>query len=825
MGKKTKSKARLDKYYYLAKEHGYRSRAAFKLIQLNKKYRFLESANVLLDLCAAPGGWCQVASKTMPIDSIKIGVDLDPIKPIPGVVTFQSDITSEQCRILIRKEIKHFKADVVLNDGAPNVGGQWTKDSYSQSELVLFAVKLASEFLREGGWFITKVFRSSDYNSLIYVMRQLFHKVEATKPAASRSQAAEIFVVCSGYKAPSSIDNKLLDPKYALKQLEEEDEMKVNTFKSIKAIFDKKRSREGYNTTSLFIKKTFKDFIECNNVYDFLYHTNKITVSTDDCKKYLSVVKPINEYNIYFEDIQLLGKKEFGELVIWRTKIRNKLGLNRKKEDKTKKAEEDEEKNKENEKDEKDEMIKEMDEEIEKIEKLKKKKEEADKKKKEKNELRQKKAYIEVEEQGGFKDNEVNYDQDLVEFIQKNKIDITELKDPEKKVEKEEEEQGEYNEVDLSDLSEDDYINMMNEDLEENMKLYEEEKGIKKLQREEGKKGKKKKDEIEFVRQDEDEKDSDIDNEESESGDDSAYYDSDSKIEMDNDVKLSEDDDIDNELGNLEMENPLRNKQNKKDKNKTEKDNKNKDKKEDNEEDNLSYDTDSDKDIINMNKKKKDTKKDSLLNKKTNRNKEDSDSEKDKEGMSSSEDDGYNTDEKAEIRAIAKKMLRKKERLKIINQSYNRYVFNDADNAPKWFTDDEKIHNVAQKPITKAEVLAEKAYLKKINDRMPKKVLEAKARKKNKLRKRLEQVKKKAEKISNMEEINELSKIKQIEKLYKKEINRSKEKKKYIVSRSFNKNSGRDGRGIKHVDRRLKKDKRAQTAKNRRDKKYKRRKK
>ena len=815
MGKKTKSKARLDKYYHLSKEMGYRSRAAFKLIQLNKKFNFLSGATVLIDLCAAPGGWCQVAAKEMPISSIKIGIDLDPIKPIPGVTTFQCDITTEQCRHLIRKEIKHLKADVVLHDGAPNVGGQWAKDSYNQNELVLYSIKLATEFLKEGGWFISKVFRSVDYNALLYVMKQLFQKVEATKPLASRSQAAEIFVICQGYKNPSYIDPKLLDPKYALKQIDDEDTLKNNTINSLKAMFAKKKSRAGYNTDTLFIVKSFKDYIECSNPFKFLFETNKIKIETDDCKKYLNVVQKMpKDYLLYFDDLQVLGKKEMEELIIWRNKIRTKLNLSRKENNMEK------EEKKEEDKKEKD-VNEEMDEEIKKYEKQRKKRLEAQKKKQEKIELSNKKAFILQEDQPH--DNDVENDDELYEYMQKNDIDIENLEELKAEEEEEEDEEKDSKEINYSDLTEDDYIDMMNEDIEENKRLYQEEKEIKKRNKEKGEK-KKKKGEIELVKNEEEEKDKILDNEEIEEeeeneGDDSALYDE--EEEEDDNEENEEDKElplVEEEIKNdIIINNPLRKakkiEQGNKEISKNIK-NKKADDQSEEEDNNLSYDTDEE-----LNEEKKDINENNnnnnLLNKKTNRPKDESSSDE--------ESDGYNSDEKAEIRAIAKKMLRKKERLKILNSSYNRYAFEDDGKVPKWFLEDESKHNKPQKPITKAEVLAEKEYLKKITVRMPKKVLEAKARKRNRLNKRLQKIRKQAEGIANQDEYTEISKVKQIEKLYKREINKSKEKKKYIISRSWNNNKGKDSRNVRHVDRRMKKDKRAVKAREKRNKKYKRR--
>ncbi|GMF21013.1 unnamed protein product [Phytophthora fragariaefolia] len=231
-----------DKYYNLARQQGYRARSAFKLIQLNKKYDFLSTAKVCIDLCAAPGGWCQVAAKYMPASSIILGIDLLPIRPIRGVKTFQCDITTTRCRQIIKQEMQSWQADVVLCDGAPNVGAEYSKDAYVQNELALVALKLAVDVMGRGGTFVSKVFRSQDYNALLWVFKQLFKKVSATKPLSSRNESAEIFVVCEQFLAPQSIDPKLFDPKYVFDQVDAQ-EKTITIFHP--KFGDRKRHREG----------------------------------------------------------------------------------------------------------------------------------------------------------------------------------------------------------------------------------------------------------------------------------------------------------------------------------------------------------------------------------------------------------------------------------------------------------------------------------------------------------------------------------------------------------------------------------------------------
>ena len=221
MGKTRAYKHRLDKYYHLAHAVGYRSRAAFKLVQLNQQYDFLTNATYCLDLCAAPGGWSQVAAKYMPAGSTVIAIDLAPIKPIPHVITLQSDITAPKTQAKVRKIMQGNRCDVVLNDGAPNVGAAWITDSTNQLDLCLASLKFATLFLKKGGAFVTKVFRSEHYNSLLWVLNQFFEQVIPTKPKASRDTSAELFIVCLQYKAPTMVDPRMLDPQYVFSDLDE----------------------------------------------------------------------------------------------------------------------------------------------------------------------------------------------------------------------------------------------------------------------------------------------------------------------------------------------------------------------------------------------------------------------------------------------------------------------------------------------------------------------------------------------------------------------------------------------------------------------------
>ena len=274
----------------------------------------------------------------MPANSLIVGVDLAPIKTIPRCITFQSDINSDKCRATLRQHLKTWKADVVLHDGAPNVGTAWIQDAYTQAELVLRSLKLATEFLVEGGTFVTKVFRSKDYNSLIWVFKQLFAKVEATKPPSSRTVSAEIFVVCRGFKAPKKIDPRFLDPRSVFADLADpapNNEAKV--FNPEK----KRRKRDGYEEGdwTQYKEVPASEFIQTTDPIAILGRYNKLSfhqaVNGDIALATLNKLpETTDEIRACCADLKVLGKKDFRLLLKWRLKVREIFGFSAKPEDK-----------------------------------------------------------------------------------------------------------------------------------------------------------------------------------------------------------------------------------------------------------------------------------------------------------------------------------------------------------------------------------------------------------------------------------------------------------------------------------------------------------
>ena len=222
------SRDKRDVFYRLAKEKGYRARSAFKLLQLDAEFDLFgrrqdgNSANPVssvtraVDLCAAPGSWSQVladqlqASNEDKVPKI-VAVDLQPMAPIDGVVSFQGDITSQQTAHDIIQHFQGQRAELVLCDGAPDVTGLHDVDEFLQAELLRGAMLITTHVLQAGGIFCAKIFRGSNVSLLYNQLRLLFHRVSIAKPTSSRNSSIEAFVVCQDFKEGPQYQNLPLD--------------------------------------------------------------------------------------------------------------------------------------------------------------------------------------------------------------------------------------------------------------------------------------------------------------------------------------------------------------------------------------------------------------------------------------------------------------------------------------------------------------------------------------------------------------------------------------------------------------------------------------
>jgi 23S rRNA (uridine2552-2'-O)-methyltransferase len=184
---------RRDYYYHQAKEEGYRSRASFKLKQINEKHNVIKRGDSVVDLGAAPGGWLQVARELS--GGKVLGVDLQRIEPIEGVETIKGDINAESTIKKIIQAVGAKGADVVLCDAAPNLSGNWSYDHARSIELAGSALECAKKILKPKGNFVVKVFQGDMFNDYLNRVRESFVRTASYSPKASRSQSAEIYVI------------------------------------------------------------------------------------------------------------------------------------------------------------------------------------------------------------------------------------------------------------------------------------------------------------------------------------------------------------------------------------------------------------------------------------------------------------------------------------------------------------------------------------------------------------------------------------------------------------------------------------------------------
>ncbi|HSF50637.1 MAG TPA: RlmE family RNA methyltransferase [Nitrososphaeraceae archaeon] len=189
-----------DQFRKLAKDHGYRSRSAFKLLQLNKSYRILNKGYCVVDIGCAPGGWIQVALAEVGEKGKVIGVDLKKVEPIDNAFLIQGSIDDENIIIdSILKITNSTNVDVVLSDLSPNVSGNWELDHARQIALTKNALTLGRKIIKKGGKVVLKVFQGDMLNELIEELRKDFRKVIITKPTASRQVSSELYLICIGY--------------------------------------------------------------------------------------------------------------------------------------------------------------------------------------------------------------------------------------------------------------------------------------------------------------------------------------------------------------------------------------------------------------------------------------------------------------------------------------------------------------------------------------------------------------------------------------------------------------------------------------------------
>jgi 23S rRNA (uridine2552-2'-O)-methyltransferase len=189
-----------DPYVEKAVAEGWRSRAAFKLIEIDQRERLLKSGTIVVDLGAAPGGWSQVAARRIGRQGRVIAIDRLPMDPIDGVEFLEGDFLSEQGLAWLRERVGERAVDVVISDMAPNISGNKAMDQPRSMALIDAAAQFADEVLKPGGAFLTKLFQGEGQQDIELALKCRFKRLKRFKPKASRPESREIYLLACDYR-------------------------------------------------------------------------------------------------------------------------------------------------------------------------------------------------------------------------------------------------------------------------------------------------------------------------------------------------------------------------------------------------------------------------------------------------------------------------------------------------------------------------------------------------------------------------------------------------------------------------------------------------
>ncbi len=189
-----------DEFVRRAQKEGYRSRAVYKLIEIQQKDRLLKPGMTVIDLGAAPGGWSEYAARQLGAKGRMIALDILPMDPVPGVEVIQGDFREDAVLEQLLDVIGDDRADLVISDMAPNICGMEVVDIPRSYYLADLALDLALKVLKPGGGFLVKLFQGEGFDDYQKQLKQRFNRVVMRKPKASRARSREIYALATGYK-------------------------------------------------------------------------------------------------------------------------------------------------------------------------------------------------------------------------------------------------------------------------------------------------------------------------------------------------------------------------------------------------------------------------------------------------------------------------------------------------------------------------------------------------------------------------------------------------------------------------------------------------